>query len=76
MYLTEVCVGDVVQIDPEHDKRFGGSFMLVTELKPSWNGLVGFIQIPGSGQAYYRVPRGNVRWVGVAEWTLNDAISD
>lgn len=30
--------GDVVQIDPSHDERFGGCFMLVTDVK-SWGAV-------------------------------------
>ncbi len=41
--MQGVQVGDVVQIDPEHDPRFGGCLMVVTELKPAWNGLVGYV---------------------------------
>lgn len=43
--------GDIVQINPNVE-RFGGSLMVVTELK-SW-GVQGYVQVPGSGQAYYR----------------------
>lgn len=64
-------IGDVVQIDPQHDNRFGGCFMLVTEVK-SW-GYQGFVQIPASGQAYYRVPSAACVRIGRAEWALEEA---
>lgn len=60
-------VDDVIQIDPEHDERFGGCFLLVTEAK-SW-GVQGFVQIPGGGQAYYRLPWSGGERVGRAVWT-------
>ena len=48
-------VNDVIQIDSEHDERFGGCFIQVTEVK-SW-GVKGFVAIPGNvgerGQAFY-----------------------
>jgi hypothetical protein len=59
-------VGDVVQINPEHDERFGACFLVVTELK-SW-GVQGYARVPGGGDAYYRVPYEQVHLVGVAEW--------
>lgn len=62
--------GDVVQIDPSHDDVFGGSFMLVTEPK-SW-GAMGFVVIPGQGNAYYRVPFDKCVKVGKAEWIPTD----
>lgn len=61
-------VGDVVQIDPEHDPRFGGCFMVVTD--PETWGATGFVQIPGGGQAYYRCPSEHLHLIGRAEWVL------
>lgn len=69
-----IAVGDVVQIDPEHDEVFGACFMVVTELKPSWSGLQGYVTVPGKdgngGQAYYRVPEDKVVRIGAAEWAV------
>jgi|GEM_PF-987406 len=60
-------VGDIVQIDPAHDKVFGACFMVVTEPK-SW-GAQGYFQAPGKdGLAYYRVKFENAIRVGVVEW--------
>lgn len=61
-------VGDVVQIDPEHDSKFGGCFMIVTDYK-GW-GAVGYVQVPGvnGGQAYYRCPNEAMKKIGRAEW--------
>lgn len=62
-------VGDVVQIDPEHDPRFGACFMAVTE--PTTWGAQGFVQVPGSaGQAYYRCPFEGMEYVGRAAFVL------
>ena len=47
-------VDDIIQISPTHDERFGAALMVVTEVKP-W-GVVGYVQIPARGQAYYRLP--------------------
>ncbi len=62
-------VGDVVQIDPEHDPRFGGCLMMVTERK-SW-GAQGFVAIPhadGPQNAYYRCKYKDMEYVGRASW--------
>lgn len=60
-------VGSVMQIDPEHDRRFGACFLTVTELK-SW-GVQGFVAIPGSdGAAYYRCAFEHCEYIGQAEW--------
>jgi len=65
-----VTAGDVVQIDAEHDKRFGGCFMLVTEAK-AW-GAIGFVQIPGEGQVFYRCLYEAMHRIGEAQWILAD----
>ncbi len=57
-------VNDVVQIDPAHDEKFAGCFLLVTELA-GW-GVQGFVQIPGSGRAHYRLPWEGGELVGKA----------
>lgn len=69
-------VGDVVQIDPEHDEVFGLCLMVVTELKPSWNGLRGYVLIPSreGKRAYYRVGSNHVYRVGTAQWTFADDV--
>lgn len=72
-----IAVGDVVQIDPAHDPVFGACFMLVTELKPSWQGLMGFVLIPAHPEgknAYYRVPIDKVSLIGTAQWVPADLI--
>jgi hypothetical protein len=66
---TTISVGDVVQIDPSHDARFGGCFLLVTEVK-SW-GVQGFVAVPdkpSAGEAYYRVGFAKIVRIGRAEW--------
>lgn len=65
-----IVVGDVVQIDPQHDDVFGACFMVVTELKPTWDGLMGYVTAPGRGNAFYRVPCDKVTRIGRAEWAL------
>lgn len=66
-------INDVVQIDPEHDKCFGGCFMIVTEVY-AW-GVQGYVQIPSKGdkggQAYYRCKFENFHPIGRAEWVAN-----
>ncbi len=42
---------DIVQINPE-TPTFGGCFLVVTEVK-DW-GVMGYVSIPGGGEAYYR----------------------
>lgn len=64
-------IGSVVQIDPMHDIIFGGSFMIVTDVK-SW-GVKGYVSVMPSphaagGLAYYRVPFDKIAYVGEAEW--------
>jgi hypothetical protein len=64
----ELNYGDVVQIDPEGDKRFGGCFMLVTEPR-SW-GAQGFCVSPATkGFYYYRCEFKNMEFIGPSVWT-------
>lgn len=65
-----IAKGDVVQIDPDHDERFGGCFMVVTEPK-SW-GAQGYVSVPGASVAYYRCPTEAMVKVGMAEWIASD----
>ena len=59
--------GDVVQIDPAHDERFGGCFMVVTE--PKSFSAQGYVSTPGvKGLAYYRCPWAGMHKIGKAEW--------
>jgi len=63
--------GDVVQIDPDHDERFGGCFLVVSAVKP-W-GVQGYVSIPDAGRAaraYYRLKREAMVRVGSAEWVV------
>ena len=72
--MSDIEVGDVVQIDPEHDPIFGGHFLVVTELK-SW-GVQGYCQplterrdvSKPDGLAYYRVTFDKIARIGKAEW--------
>ena len=69
MEKRDLEVGNVVQINPEHDERFAACFMVVTEPK-SW-GAQGYIQVPGKqGQAFYRCDFENMEYVGRAEFVL------
>jgi hypothetical protein len=65
-----ISIGDVVQIDPAHDEMFGAALMVVEEIK-SW-GLQGYVNVPGQGLAYYRVPNGKFVRIGKAVW-IQDA---
>lgn len=62
--------GSVVQIDPEHDERFGACLMVVTEVKP-W-GYQGYVKVPAQGLAFYRVPKEKAVYVGEATWLHAD----
>jgi len=66
MEKRDLKYGDVVQIDPAHEERFGGCFLLVTELKGF--GCQGFVKMPGGGLAYYRVSWANMEYIGPAAW--------
>ena len=68
--------GDVVQIDPAHDDRFGGALLIVTDVYP-WGAMgfvaVGNLTVAGAvtttgGLAYYRVPSRAMVRIGAAEW--------
>lgn len=80
MKKTQLQVGDVVQIDPDHDPMFGGCFMIVTE--PKAFGAQGAVLGPGgngqngSGIAYYRCSFENMEFIGHAMWELHDADDD
>ena len=70
--MSEIEIGDVVQIDPEHDPTFGGHFLVVTEVK-SW-GVQGYVTpLPVNrgeprGLAYYRIEFDKIARIGKAEW--------
>ena len=68
--LGELKIGDVVQIHPASDDRFGGCLMIVEKIK-SW-GYQGYVAIPGEDGpvAYYRVDKENAERVGRAPWLL------
>lgn len=67
MDKRELKIGDIVQIDPAHDDRFGGCLMVVSE--PKSFGAQGYFSIPGSsGLAYYRCSFADMEYVGHAEW--------
>ena len=71
---AEVRAGDVVQIDPAHDPRFGGALLVVTE--PKSFGVQGYVAVPAApaGQrAYYRVASERFVRIGTAEWRVADA---
>lgn len=62
---------DIVQIDPAHPGIFGGSLMVVTEVRP-W-GVQGYVTIPNGGDAYYRCPWGTFAPTGGrAQWVSGD----
>jgi len=68
MPTQKLRVGDVVQINPEHDEVFGGCFMTVTE--PKSFGAQGFVKNAGEkGFAYYRCKHENMEYVGIATWS-------
>jgi hypothetical protein len=72
----ELKVGEIVQIDPASDDRFGGCLMVVSEPK-SW-GAQGYVQNAGSNaQAYYRCPFENMEPTGgIAPWVIGSAAGE
>lgn len=59
-------VGDIVQIDPDVD-TFGGCLVTVNDV--SGNKVMGYAQVPGSGQAYIFLQPGKYALTGgVATW--------
>lgn len=68
MDKQELNIGDVVQINPEHDPVFGACLMTVTEPKP-W-GAMGYVQVPDEnddgGTVFYRCKFANMEYVGRA----------
>ena len=78
MEKRDLKVGDLVQINPEHDPMFGACIMIVTEPK-SW-GAQGACLGPGcnglpesKGIAFYRCKFENMEFVGHAEWVPGHA---
>lgn len=70
--MSDVAVGDVVQINPDSNEMFAACFMVVQEVKP-W-GFQGYVTVPGIGRkvAYYRVTREDCEGLGSAPWTLQE----
>lgn len=72
MQPKDLTVGEIVQIDPTHDKRFGGCLMVVTDPK-GW-GAQGYVTVPhsdGAQQAFYRCEFANMESLNVtAEWQM------
>lgn len=69
-------IGDIIQIDPEHDPIFAACLMIVTEPK-SWGaqGYCAAPDSPGPALAYYRLKFENGVRVGKAEWVRDDEAS-
>lgn len=70
--MSKAVVGDVIQIDPEHDDAFGGCFGIVEEVKNWGCGLVACPAPGADGVAYYRVAHGKYAVIGRAEWITSD----
>ena len=69
MIKQELKIGDVVQIDPEHDDVFGGSFMTVSEPK-EW-GAQGYVHPLEKGKvAYYRCSFEHMELIGKSVWGI------
>ncbi|NCU32880.1 MAG: hypothetical protein EOM23_08120, partial [Candidatus Moranbacteria bacterium] len=70
MEKRELKIGDVVQIAPEHDDKFGGCFMVVSKVYEF--GAQGDFPTPGkNGLVYYWCPFSAMELIGHAEW-IND----
>ena len=67
-------VGDIFQINPEKNKRYGGCFIVATEIK-EW-GIQGYLcmDIPDEnvvrfkGLAFFRPKWDEIEFVGKAKW--------
>lgn len=70
MDARDIATGDILQIDPAHDPRYGGCLMVVEEVK-TW-GYQGYVLTPAGGRVYYRVPNGGYAKVGRARWLPED----
>ena len=69
MKKTTLKVGDVVQISPDSaNEIFRGCLLIVTE--PKDFGCMGYVQIPGQGQAYLRPRWDEMELVGKAKWVV------
>lgn len=65
MDKKELKVGDIVQINPDHDPIFGGHLMIVTE--PKSFGAQGYCKT-FEGLAFYRCSFEKMEFCGHAEW--------
>jgi hypothetical protein len=72
MEKRELNIGDILQINPEHEK-FPGFFLIVTE--PKSFGAQGYLlafcdfdAIRYKGKAYLRVKFEDVEWCGQSYW--------
>lgn len=72
--MTKWHEGDIVQIDPDHDKMFGGKLMIVTEPK-DWGAQGYFIDIATDQLAFYRVNHDHAEMCGHVKWMIRDEIS-
>lgn len=70
MSESQWSVGQVVQINPEHDEVFGGCLMVITDPK-SW-GAQGYVTIPGKGAVFYRCPSEQLELIGQSVWMATD----
>jgi hypothetical protein len=80
MEKRDLEVGDIVQINPENGRRWGGFLVVVTE--PERWGCQGYIiwhtdfnavRIISSGKAFVRVKFEDIEYVGRMFWTHEDA---
>lgn len=75
MDARELKVGEVVQINPEANDRFGGCLMIVSEEKAF--GALGYVMVPhaeGPRQAYLRCEFKDMEALGAtAEWLIGSA---
>jgi hypothetical protein len=59
-------LGDVLQINPEHDKLYGGCFFIVTEIKEEF--VSGFIKLGGGKEVSYMCQPNMGDFIGSAVW--------
>jgi hypothetical protein len=71
MEPKQLKIGDIVQINPDHDPVFGRALMIVTE--PKKFGAQGYMHGLDQGLAFYRCSFENMELVGHAIWTRKSA---
>ncbi|MBU4609186.1 hypothetical protein IMZ29_01025 [Achromobacter sp. GG226] len=68
---ASILPGSVVQLSPTTgNPAFAACFMVITDVMP-W-GAMGYVRVPGGGDAYYRAKHEDMTLIGRAEWMRED----